>query len=315
MKSSRALALFLLLACLPVTHAQEAQDRPPFLGGYLRESRVLYPLEVGAWQAEGEKRYEPAEAGASVRYRHKGHADRWMDLYFYPSGTLMDAQFAQVVDSEAREIVKAHRSAGHAAEQATPLRTFDAPGEYDRLLGDLAVKPRSVAFSVQQDGKRYHSLLAMTVRGMYFIKVRFSVEADALPIEQVRDEGEAFLRGFAGAVRILNTGDCWKVLDIAPLPVGGKPEELLASANEGTAEEVWVGEDRLFVATVDRAGPAHAAAVALGADLHAAIRGRCVAPEAINPDVPADMREIRFEYGTPDGPPRPAADRRMPTRT
>ncbi len=295
---------------------QVASQRP-FLGGWLRETRVVYPLRVGDWEAMGEHRYERAESGASVRYQHRAHKDRWMDLYFYPSGVLPDAAFAQVVARGAADIATARRKAGHRVDEVTPARTFAAPGPHDRLLGALAVKPRSVGFVLEQDRARYHSVLAMTLREMHFVKVRFSAEASALALENLRGEGESFLAGFAGAVRILNTGDCWKVLDIATLPADRrKPDDLLASANEGTDAEVWVREDRLYVVSPEAKGDAaREAAVGLGQSLHDAVRGRCVAPESMNPVVPEDMREMRFEYGTPDGSNPLPASRSAPTRT
>jgi hypothetical protein len=80
-------ALSLLLAS-PAAQAAIADSpapedvRTPFLGGFLKETRVLYPLRIGDWEAQGEHLYEQQELGASVRYVHQGDKDRWIDLYF-----------------------------------------------------------------------------------------------------------------------------------------------------------------------------------------------------------------------------------------
>lgn len=302
---STALCLFASLAAA-VAFAQEREEEAarPFLGGYLQESRVVYPLRVGAWEALGEHRYDEPELGASVRYQDATHPDRWMDLYFYPSGVLLDPQFSQAFDHEAGQVREVRRQQDGAAPEATPARTFGDAGADAALLGDLAVRPRSAAFAFEREGKRYHSALAMTVAGMYFVKVRFSVEAAAMALDDVRGEGERFLSGFAGSVRIIATGDCWRTLPVAAIPENGdKPGDLLASANDGTDDEVWVAEDRLYVkrqALDDEAR--RAAPVALGTALHGALRGRCIAPEDMDREVPDGMREIRFEYRMPSKP-------------
>ena len=311
--SSIGLCLVALFACAGAI-AQEQAARP-FLGGYLQESRVVYPLRVGAWEAMGEHRYDEPELGVSVRYRDAAHPDRWMDLYFYPSGVLLDPQFSRVFDDEIKQIREVHRQRNDATLEATPSRSFAGPVADAGLLGELAVRPRSAAFAFGDDGKRYHSALAMTVVGMYFVKVRFSAEAEAMALDAVRSEGEGFLSGFAGSVRTHSTGDCWRTLPVLPIPADGrKPDDIMASANDGTDGEIWIAEDRLYVAQAAFADETRRAApVALGTALHGALRGRCIAPEKMDMEVPEGMREIRFEYRSPSRPgERPQS--RVPTR-
>lgn len=319
------------LAAVPAVYAREApQDAPrattqrqqatpparsvPFLGGYLVESRVVYPLQVGAWKAVGEKRYDQAEFGASVRYQQDGRDDGWMDLFVYPSGVLADEAFARAFEQEAASVVQTRQRNGEDVLETTPARTFSAPGEYDSLLGDLAVKPRSVAYVLEHGGKRLHSVLAMTVRDMYFVKLRSSVDAGSVPLDQLRAQAEALLAGFARSMQMRNTGACWRELALVDLPADrDKPGDLLASANEGTPQEVWVGEGTLYLGPATGDGSARANAERMGRVLHEAIRGRCVPPAQMNPQVPRGMREMRFEYGVPapnSGPARDAAPRR-----
>lgn len=310
-----ALLLCAATACVALARAAPApDDQPPFLGGYLTESRVVYPLRVGEWKAIGEHRYEAAELGASVRYQQDGQTDRWMDLYVYPSGVLPDTAFAQVFDQQVSEIVQARRQAGHDVPEATDVRTFSAPGRYDALLGELAVKPRSAGFVFEHGGKRYHSVLAMTVRDLYFIKLRASLEAPAdgpAALDTLRTQAEALLAGFAASLQVLNTGGCWRDLALVDLPADrAMPDGLLASANVGTPAEVWVADDRIYLPAAGADQAARQAASAMGRDLHAALRGRCHPPGSMNPRVPEGMRELRFEYGAPDAGSRDA----MPAR-
>lgn len=300
-------------ACAAVARA-DAGARP-FLGAYLQETRVVYPLEVGPWVAVDEQRYDQPELGVSVRYRQAEREDRWMDLYFYPAGTMFDPGFVRAFDHEVRQVEASRTQAGHAVETVTSPRTFDAPGEYDPLLGEMAVRPRSTAFTFADGDRRYHSTLTMTVRGLYFMKVRFSMQAEVADLDAVRAEGEAFLSGFARTVRIHNTGDCWRTLDVRDIPADGvKPQGILASANDGTEDEVWVMEDAILARPALLGDEARRQApLALARDLHAALRGRCQSPESMDVEVPAGMREIRIEYRTP-GKPAAQPSPRRPTR-
>src|SRR5690606_20384290 len=107
----------------------------------------------------------------------------------------------------------------------------------------------------------------------------------------------------------------WRTLPVLAIPADTrKPDGVMASANDGTDDEVWVAEDRLYVTPETLGDEARRAApVALGTALHGALRGRCIAPEKMDMEVPDGMREIRFEYRTPS---RPGNQPRMrvPTR-
>ena len=86
-----ACGLATLFASAPAAAAAaDTQAERPFLGGFLQESRILYPLTIGPWVARDEHLYEQAEAGASVRYQHGDLRDRWIDVYFYPAGVVPD---------------------------------------------------------------------------------------------------------------------------------------------------------------------------------------------------------------------------------
>src|SRR5690606_32582966 len=82
----------------------EEAPRVPFLGGFLEETRIVYPLTVGDWDARGERLYDAAELGASVRYQSGEHLDRWIDIYFYPVGVVPPSHLDQAAQVTLEEI-------------------------------------------------------------------------------------------------------------------------------------------------------------------------------------------------------------------
>ncbi len=310
----REACVVLALVVAGLAGTASAKDAPPFLGGFLQESRVLYPLQIGEWQAQGEQRFDQAELGVAVRYRLGDREDLWMDVYFYPSGVQLEPRFAQIFQHEVAQVEGARRQQGEPIE-VLETRTFQAPGEHDALLGELAPKPRSATFVLETRGKRYHSLLALAVKEMYYVKVRYSAEADTLSLEDLRRQGETLLAGFVSSTRVFNPGDCWRTLPVEGIAEGSdRPDSILASANDGTDDEVWIADDRIYLKPAKLADDeAREPLLALGMNLHAALRGRCLQPESLDVEVPEGMREIRIEYRAPAKPGyRPAI--RVPTR-
>ncbi|MBD9479517.1 hypothetical protein [Pseudoxanthomonas sp. PXM02] len=276
---------------------------PPLLGDYITASRALYPLRVGDWEAVGEKRYEQQELGVSVRYQDTRKPDRWMDLYLYPAGVMFDPAFAQVFQYGVDEIVQIANNRKAGDVRLGEVRTFTtAPSAGEGMLGELALKARSFAMEMPMRDKRYRSALAMTVRDLYFIKVRYSVEADRVSDEDVQQQAETFLAGFAADVRVLNTGRCRQVLQVRPIPAGGaRPDAVLASTNDGQENEMWIVDDAVYLRPAVIARTEEAAELQSEAQsIRNVLRGRCVSPEAMDIVVPDGMREIRFEYQRPD---------------
>lgn len=282
--------------------ARAEMPEPPLLGDYITATRALYPLRVQGWEAIGEKRYEQQELGVSVRYQDSRQPDRWMDLYLYPAGVVFDPVFERAFQQGVDEIVQIARGRNAGEVRLGESRTFEtAPVGGQDMLGAMAVKARSFAMEVPMREKRYRSALAMTVRDLYFIKVRYSVEADSTSDDEVQRQAEAFLAGFAADVRVLNTGRCRQVLQVRGMPSGeARPDTVLASTHEGREDEMWIADDAVYlrpavIARKDQAETLRQEAQAVR-DL---LRGRCVAPDAMEITVPDGMREIRFEYRLP----------------
>lgn len=296
------MALLAMPATASATHPQEGggSSAIEYLGGYLQQSRVLYPLRVDGWEALGEHRFERAEMGVSVRYMNAALGGRWMDLYFYPGAPFVDQAFSRAVDQTVAEIEGVIRQRDGTAFVPGVVRTFPIPDPAAAYLGEHAVKSRSYAFDTAMEGAPHRSAMAMSVRNMYFVKVRYSVPGHAQTTEQARAEAEAFLAAFMAAVRINNTGACFHPLKAAAMPEERDESRLLASADNGTAREIRVTDDQVYMTRELLAEPEAAArALAHGQAIRDALRGHCVAPEDMDTAVPDGMREIRFEYGTP----------------
>ncbi len=299
-RAIRWIGLVALLAMAAPTRAEEPV--PPLLGDYITDTRALYPLRVGDWESVGEKRYEQPELGVSVRYQDTRRPDRWMDLYLYPAGVMFDPVFERAFQQSIDEIVLIARQRDAGEVRLGEARTFaTAPSMGERMLGQLAVKARSFAMEMPMRDTRYRSVLAMTVRDLYFIKIRYSVEADSTSDDAVQRQAEALLAGFAADVRVLNTGACWQVLQVRPMPAAGpRPDAILASTNDGQDEEMWVADDAVYLRPDVIARADDAARLRNEAQsIRNVLRGRCVSPEMMEIPVPDGMREIRFEYRLP----------------
>lgn len=199
----------LVLACASPAMAQDDKSpAPPFLGGFLKETRVVYPLRIGEWEAQGEHLYDQPELGASVRYRHSGHADRWIDLYFYPAGVLPPERLQADTQRLLDEMQAAIGQANYYSEG-----DFDAPRPFTIALaqggdGNSTIQARSAGMRLSRESSAYHSALVLLVRDLYYVKGRYSIEAEALSRDGTRTQLEAFMTEAVRATRITSSGDC-----------------------------------------------------------------------------------------------------------
>ena len=282
--------------------AQADEPERPLLGDYITDTRALYPLRVGDWESMGEKRFEQPELGVAVRYQDTRRPDRWMDLYLYPAGVMFDPVFERAFQQSVDEIVQIAQQRNAGEVRLGPTRTFaTAPIAGERMLGNLALKARSFVMETSMRDARYRSVLAMTVRDLYFIKIRYSVEADAMSDTDAQRQAEMLLAGFAADVRISNTGACWQTLQVHPMPAAGpRPTTILASTNDGQEEEMWIADAAVYLRPAVIARQDDATRLRNEAQsIRDVLRGRCVSPERMEIMVPDGMREIRFEYRLP----------------
>ena len=275
-----------LLAWAPAAATAESAP-PPLLGGLITQTRVLYPLQVGEWKASGETRYPDQGLGVSVRYVS---ADSWLDLYVYPAGPAAAYRLDELAAHERGQMLQAGHSLGSPAH-AEALQALELPGEDGR--GRVPARAVAVAYPRQRLG----SVMLLFARNLYLVKARASAPA-RVPPEQLLKRVREFMGEVSAQLRIRSTGACWlpqrvELVDVLPDP---EAPPVLASYRGDTAAAPSA------VALVDAAQVLHqeaARAGELAAALAAAVYPGCVAPEAIEPQVPPHLREIRIEYLAP----------------
>lgn len=284
--------------CTPTVSS--GQDSPgvsvPFLGGFLEESRIVYPLRVGEWRATGEHRYEQQESGVSVRYAHGEDKDRWIDLYFYPAGVIEDREFETMARQTLAQIVEIRidRGAVDLSEgQLQPLSIASLEhSETAPVQGYVA------ELGYEEDGERHASVLTVLLDRLYFIKGRSTVLGSSASPAEVRGDMEQFLSRLMPRLTIISTGYCWQPLPIEQLEATEPaPRSFLSSSTgEGEPTEFLLG-DRVLARDPDSAGARHL--MMLGMAGLERLHPGCVGSEPINPEVADGMREIRIEYRPP----------------
>lgn len=191
----------------------EAAAETPFLGGFLQESHVVYPLNVGNWSMQGEQRYEEAEFGASVRFQRKGDTAGWIDAYFYPVGVLSADEIERMAATERKTLVDTWTKE-ISGEPMTPLSPLVIPiidhaaVPADQQPRAKAINAQALDFTFVRKGTPYSSAMVFMVDRLYAIKFRCSAEANALTRDQLRRDVEAFARQMVPQLDISSTGKC-----------------------------------------------------------------------------------------------------------
>lgn len=284
----------------------------PFLGGFLAETRIVYPLRVGDWEAVGEKLYDVAELGASVRYRSGDSLDRWIDIYFYPVGVVPDSHLDEAARATLQEIGSGVGvPGGYTSAEFGALRNFHVvTGDGD---DEKPLSARSADMRLLREGGAWHSAMTLLVDRMYYVKGRYSVAATAMRRGKVRSELEGFVAQLVRGTYIGSTGRCWSPARIEALPAGAA-----APANSRLAMESDAGDSAYLVADrVLARDPSSATAQALALlamSLDNRLHPGCVGAEPHNPEVPEGHREIRFEYRAPAAVPGDRGGRLAPSR-
>jgi hypothetical protein len=316
-KRNRIGLLAIMLAIAPMAGAQtpitptteETKPRTPFLGGFLKETRVVYPLRIGKWEAQGEHRYEQQELGASVRYMHAEQKNRWIDLYFYPAGVLPESRLASDVESTLEEIRLSAGGAGGYSEvdiaAAVPITFQAGEGKQKRKID-----ARSASMRLVRDGTAYNSAMVMLILDLYYVKGRFSVEEKALSRESTQKQLEKFMAGVVRDSEVRSTGDCWMPAPIVEKSalVADAPGELIKINKEGALSAVAYA-DR--IEALDAQSPEARVMQFLSMPMSGRLFEGCVPIESINPEVPADMRELRLEFNVPSNQGNPSVPLRQ----
>lgn len=305
MRCAAWLAVWLACTVPPWARAADERVRPPLLGGYLRETRIVYPLAVAGWQAQGETRYEPPELGVSVRYaRDAAHAAH-VDLYLYPAGEVgassLDAHMAQTIEElhglDGQEHGRTIRFGTVHAERVA-LDGVDA----ESADGEM----RSASGWMRSGDAKYHTALAIAVRQYHFVKARYSVAADATSEASVRSTLAALVGQLVEQIEIVNTGSCGAPFPLVVIDAGsGFPDARLADVTRDEQVRALLTQDFELV-TRDPDDPAVALLEAAGKALRQTRYPGCAGETPVEPDVPEGHREIRIEYRAPNAGPGPA---------
>lgn len=321
-KRGLAVLLAVLLATMVVPAAAasdtskasaETEVQPtPFLGGFIKETRVTYPLRIGQWQAQDEHLYDEQYLGASIRYRHDGEKSRWIDLYFYPAGVLPGARLIQEADGTLEGIrLSAGKPGGWSEVDVAPVDAISFTVGHGKSRHRIAA--RSASLRMVGDGKTYSSAMVMLARDLYYIKGRYSAEARTQSRRQVQAQLEKFMEEVVRVAAVRSTGECWMpppmISRLPPLTLDAPGR--LAMVSEGGTVSAVAYEDR--VEALDAASPQAIVMQAAAMGMTGRAIEGCVAPEDMNPSVPEGMRELRMEFrakpagrGSPPLPLKPA---------
>ena len=273
----------------------EAAPQVPFLGGFLEETRIVYPLKVGDWEAQGEHLYDEAAAGASVRYQSGDRTDRWIDVYFYPAGAVPRTYLDQAAQGTLEEIQSGvGRPGGYLEVEMGWLNRFQvaAPG------GGEPIPARSADMRLRLEQGEYHSAMAVLVDRMYHVKGRYSLEAGIMDRAGVREGLQDFIAELVRETYIGSTGRCWSPEPVEALaPDAAAPADAVVSVGAGEGGSAWLVGTRVLAREPegDEARALSLLAMAMDGRLYPG----CVGSDPHNPDVGEGKREIRLEYRAP----------------
>lgn len=276
--------------------AEEAVGAP-FLGGFLKETRVVYPLRVGDWEAKDEHLYEQQALGASVRYADGTHKDRWIDLYFYPAGVLpasrLEVDIAGTLEGIRSSI---DRPGGYSEIDIAPVQPLTLTLRSGKQKRRIAAG--STSMRLVREGKAYSSAMVMLVLDLYYVKARFSAEASVLSPRETQKQLDRFVAAVVQGSTIQSSGGCWMPPPIVQKDslVRDAPGQLATTDKEKVLSAVAYA-DR--TEALEAASPEAKVMQFLSMSLSGRYIEGCGPPEDMNPAVPDGMREIRLEYSAP----------------
>lgn len=232
----------------------------PFLGGFLRETRILYPLEVAGWTAGDEHIYDEQRDGVSVRFVRDGDQG-WIDVYFYPAGVIDREEFATAAEAERESIRQVRTQSDDQPPELSALQAFDVAASAG--AAEVGLPAYALDALLHSGGVAYHSAMAIVLDRMYFVKGRMSRPAESTPREALRGELESFMRALGSRLTILSTGRCWD----APLGIGMLGRDVPGCAGRDPVEpevEAGMREIRIEYRPPRRAPPAAPATIQRG---------------------------------------------------
>ena len=306
-----ALGAALLLTGTFATHADDAQKQPPFLGGFLQRSDVVYPEHVDDWDSVREHRYDQAEAGASVRYVRKNDSSGWIDVFFYPVGVFNKEEQAKLADNEREGLIDSWREAMRDHSEITALVPVSVGKPVEKK--EDAMPGYALDFAFDHDGVPSSSAMVFAVYNLYAVKFRYTVDEKVSDRAAARETLVQFARKLFASLEIDSTGTCWAPYPIEQLAAGAPdPTGALLTTNLDDKPNSWAMNDRLL--TRDASSIDAIVAQQLGrAITERGIEG-CSEPSEEQRTAPKGMRVLRMEY-TPPGEKTDSGERLRPARS
>lgn len=301
-RCSLVVSLGLLLAVPALAQAgsesdpSDAASEPsvPFLGGFLKGTRILYPMVAGKWKAGGENRYDSQEAGVSVRFK-EDTSNRWVDLYIFPVGVLTEEQLKSAVDAERNALISIRLPGPDGEKNISTMRRY----EITRGTGEDADRLPAFSLDLAYDieGGPRSSAMVLVYDRLYLLKARYDIEQDGKRAE-ARRELEAFVATVVPQLEISSFGTCWSPLPIAPLIASQPVPEgsILSMQTDGVTTE-YVFPDRVLAQ--DPGSISAQSAALLGMAMQDRMYAGCDGSEPSELAVAEGMREIRIEYHPP----------------
>lgn len=207
-----------LLAVAPTGQAHEAatkEERPLII-----QSLIAAPRTIGAFRLK-ETTYRPEQkaAGAMFRYAAVPEPDLTVDVFVYPAGREQQAEAIKRGMVDFHDSLQAAQQAGYFRnleildEAAFPLST-STPGPPKDRLAALITASEPIGRRIDMTMEAGESNAPLRSRGylfykhLYFYKVRVSVPAAAMAVEEFGEFTDHAARILVGNIDTLNIGGC-----------------------------------------------------------------------------------------------------------
>ncbi|RRU22251.1 hypothetical protein [Stenotrophomonas sp. 278] len=195
------------------TRVNASPDEVPLLGGFLRETSLIFPETMGTWKFVHETRLDDAPHGAVLRYQRPGDDSGWVDVYIYPVGVNSVEAVAEQAVNE-RDALQRSWESQLVDPPMSPLSTFTLPvkpvanpSPYHQPR-PKAITAYQVDFGFKREDGAYSGAFIYMVDRLHGIEIRYNAKAASLDRTQLRKEAEKFTREVFPQLGIISNGSC-----------------------------------------------------------------------------------------------------------
>ncbi|GAA4860671.1 hypothetical protein [Luteimonas vadosa] len=304
--------LAVLLACLgpallPLPSAAAGRESEkaevPFLGGFIRETRIVYPLEDSGWRALGEQLHEPHAAGVSVFYADIDDDARRASVHYQALGLVSEQDYEAVVAGARAAFESVPDGPGsEAAAKLGESRRFSLR-QTTRDGREYVVTGTSFDLEFHDEGERFVAAQTVLWSNLYLVRWMMVAPAESTSRDALRRELERWTTRMVLQTGVVSTGDCWMPMRIETARPGRRRlhGQMATIAVKGDGI-IRVMPDRLLVPeSIARLPDLETAALMYaGMRLAGRLVNGCVSPVDMNLEVGEGFREIRLEYSEPE---------------